>query len=167
MRICVIGTGHVGLITCVSLAELGYEVVGMDSDEEKMDQLTRGVSPFFEPGVQEYLTKGLAAGNLRFSAQPEEAIPGADVVFICVGTPARATGEANLIAVEQAATVVAAHATGRTVVVEKSTVPAGTSARVKRTLRRGRTHPGREVEVVSNPEFLRGGVAGKESLQPH
>ena len=70
MRICVIGTGHVGLITCVSLAELGYEVVGMDSDQEKMDQLTRGVSPFFEPGVQEYLTKGLAAGNLRFSAQP-------------------------------------------------------------------------------------------------
>lgn len=166
MRICVIGTGHVGLITCVSLAELGYEVVGIDSDEEKMEQLTRGVSPFFEPGVQEYLTKGLAAGNLRFSAQPEECIPDADVVFVCVGTPARATGEANLIAVEQAATVVAKHASGRTVVVEKSTVPAGTSARVKRTLQRECTDQAEELEVVSNPEFLREGMAVEDSLHP-
>jgi UDPglucose 6-dehydrogenase len=166
MRISVIGTGHVGLITCVSLAELGYDVVGMDSDEEKMDQLKRGVSPFFEPGVQEYLSKGLEAGNLRFSAQPEDAIPDADVVFICVGTPARATGEANLIAVEQAATVVAAHATGRTVVVEKSTVPAGTSARVKRTLQRECTDRAEELEVVSNPEFLREGMAVQDSLDP-
>jgi UDPglucose 6-dehydrogenase len=166
MRICVIGTGHVGLITCVTLAELGYEVVGMDSDEEKMDQLTRGVSPFFEPGVQEYLTKGLAAGNLRFSAQPKECIPDADVAFVCVGTPARATGEANLIAVEQAATVVAKHAAGQMVVVEKSTVPAGTSARVRRTLQRECTDQAEELEVVSNPEFLREGMAVQDSLHP-
>jgi UDPglucose 6-dehydrogenase len=166
MRVGVIGTGHVGLVTCVTMAAIGHEVVGMDSDAEKMEQLRRGATPFFEPGLQELLQETTAVGSLSFSAEARDAVAGSDVVFICVGTPARASGEANLIAVEKAAQTVARHATGRAVVVEKSTVPAGTAQRVRRTLLRERPGAAHELEVVSNPEFLREGTAVYDSLNP-
>ena len=166
MNVGVIGTGHVGLVTCVTMAALGHRVVGCDSDPEKMEQLQRSSAPFFEPGLQELLEDTVSQGTLRFTSEPAEAIADAAVVFICVGTPARASGEANLIAVEQAAQAVARHATGKTVVVEKSTVPAGTAHRVRRTLVRERPEFGEELEVVSNPEFLREGTAVYDSLNP-
>jgi UDPglucose 6-dehydrogenase len=166
MNVGVIGTGHVGLVTCVTMAALGHRVVGCDSDPEKMEQLQRSSAPFFEPGLQELLEETVSQGTLRFTSEPAEAIADAAVVFICVGTPARASGEANLIAVEQAAQAVARHATGKTVVVEKSTVPAGTAHRVRRTLVRERPEFGEELEVVSNPEFLREGTAVYDSLNP-
>jgi UDPglucose 6-dehydrogenase len=166
MNVGVIGTGHVGLVTCVTMAALGHRVVGCDSDPEKMEQLQRRSAPFFEPGLQELLEETVSQGTLRFTSEPAEAIADAAVVFICVGTPARASGEANLIAVEQAAQAVARHATGKTVVVEKSTVPAGTAHRVRRTLVRERPEFGEELEVVSNPEFLREGTAVYDSLNP-
>ncbi|MBA3431522.1 MAG: UDP-glucose/GDP-mannose dehydrogenase family protein [Actinobacteria bacterium] len=100
MRVAVIGTGHVGLITCASLAALGHDVVGTDADEEKISLLESGVAPFFEPGLQDLVNEGVAQGKLRFTSDPEEALPGAEVVFICVGTPPRASGEANLAFVE-------------------------------------------------------------------
>jgi UDPglucose 6-dehydrogenase len=166
MKVGVIGTGHVGLVTCVTMAAIGHRVVGIDADAEKMEQLARGATPFFEPGLQELLSQTTAERKLEFTSEPTDAISGADVVFICVGTPARASGEANLIAVEQAAQTVARHADGRTVVVEKSTVPAGTAQRVRRTLLRERPGAESDLEVVSNPEFLREGTAVYDSLNP-
>jgi UDPglucose 6-dehydrogenase len=166
MKVGVIGTGHVGLVTCVTMAALGHKVVGCDSDPEKMEQLARGATPFFEPGLQELLEETTGEGSLQFTSEAAEAVADSQVVFICVGTPARASGEANLIAVEQAAQAVARHATGKTVVVEKSTVPAGTAQRVRRTLLRERPEAGADLEVVSNPEFLREGTAVYDSLNP-
>jgi UDPglucose 6-dehydrogenase len=166
MNVGVIGTGHVGLVTCVTMAAVGHRVVGCDSDAEKMEQLERGVAPFFEPGLQELLEETTGQGSLTFTSDAAKAIAESQVVFICVGTPAKASGEANLLAVEQAAQAVARHATGKTVVVEKSTVPAGTAQRVRRTLVRERPEFGSELEVVSNPEFLREGTAVYDSLNP-
>jgi UDPglucose 6-dehydrogenase len=166
MNVGVIGTGHVGLVTCVTMAAVGHRVVGCDSDPEKMEQLERASAPFFEPGLQDLLQETTQNGSLSFTSDAEKAIADAQVVFICVGTPAKASGEANLIAVEQAAQAVARHATGKTVVVEKSTVPAGTAQRVRRTLVRERPEFGSELEVVSNPEFLREGSAVYDSLNP-
>jgi UDPglucose 6-dehydrogenase len=166
LRIAVIGTGHVGLVTCGTLAAFGHEVVGSDSNREKVSDLQAGVMPFYEPGLDDLIAEHSAGGKLRFTVEPAEAFDGADAVFICVGTPPRASGEANLVAVEQAVRSVARHSSGRTVVVEKSTVPAGTAEWVRRTLLRERSNPVHEVEVVSNPEFLREGRAVEDSLHP-
>lgn len=167
MRIGVFGTGHVGLITCVTLAAVGHDVVGTDLDDEKIDMLSRGVTPFFEPGVDGLLRAGVDDGKLRFSTRSEEAVSGSEVVFICVGTPPRnGNGGASLLAVEQAAREVAQHAKGPIVVVEKSTVPAGTSHRVKRTLANERPDLAEDLEVVSSPEFLREGSAVEDTMRP-
>jgi UDPglucose 6-dehydrogenase len=164
MRATVVGTGHVGLTTCVTLAAIGHHVVGIDADEAKVDRLRRGEAPFFEPELQELLTEGMAAGRLSFTTDAGQAIPQAELVFICVGTPGRIDGQPNLVAVEQSAAVVARHAGPRTVIIEKSTVPAGTAQRVKRTILRER--PRLDLDVASNPEFLREGTAVRDSLDP-
>ncbi|MDQ4024574.1 MAG: UDP-glucose/GDP-mannose dehydrogenase family protein [Actinomycetota bacterium] len=166
MRIGVIGTGHVGLVTCTSMAKVGHEVVGTDVDAEKIEMLKDGRSPFFEPGLEELLAELLGTGSLTFSARSEDAVAEADVVFISVGTPPRASGEANLVAVEQSAIDVARRATKRTVVVEKSTVPAGTAQRLRRTLKQVRLPSLPELEIASNPEFLREGKAVEDSMNP-
>jgi len=166
MKVTVIGTGHVGLITSTTMAYLGHDVIGNDLDQEKIEMLQRGQAPFFEPGLTELLEKTLASGKLKFSFDAQEAIKDAEVVFICVGTPPKASGEANLIAVESTAKDVARFAQGKVVVVEKSTVPAGTSARVKRTLQRERPDFADNFSVVSNPEFLREGSGIRDSLEP-
>jgi UDPglucose 6-dehydrogenase len=164
VRVAVVGTGHVGLVTSVALARLGHQVAGMDADGEKISLLQQGRSPFFEPGLDELLTEQTSAGRLRFSSESGDVLPGAEVVFICVGTPARVNGEANLIAVERAGREVARHASDGVVVVEKSTVPAGTARRVRLTI--AREKPGLKFEVVSNPEFLREGRGVEDSLHP-
>ncbi len=166
MRIGVIGTGHVGLVTCGSLATFGHEVVGMDSDGEKIVALEEARMPFFEPGLEDLIRDQTASGRLSFTSSSKEALAGAEVVFLCVGTPPRVSGEASLVAVETAAREVARHATGRTVVVEKSTVPAGTAQRVRRTLARERPDLASDLEVVSNPEFLREGSGVQDALGP-
>lgn len=165
MDVAVIGTGHVGVVTCVSLASMGHRVVGTDRDAEKIGMLSAGRVPFFEPGVEEHLAKGLESGHLSFTVDPERALAGAEVVLISVGTPPRAAGDANLVAVEAAAQTVARHVTRRCAVVEKSTVPTGTASRLRRALDRenGRAV---ELEVVSNPEFLREGHAVRDALEP-
>lgn len=165
MKVGIIGTGHVGLVTSATLAAVGHDVVGFDSDAEKITLLARGTVPFHEPGLEQLLIQEMSAGRLRFSGAAD-SIGQSDVVFICVGTPPRPSGEPNLVAVEKAAQLVATHSSGRTVVVEKSTVPAGTAQRVRQTLLS--TYPGvdGELEVVSNPEFLREGRAVEDSLNP-
>ena len=166
MKLVVVGTGHIGLVICTTMAAIGHEVVGVDSDPEKIASLSQRRSPFYEPGLQELLEQELDGGRLSFTSDITEAMPGAEAVFICVGTPPRASGEASLVAVEKAAADAAKAATGRIVIIEKSTVPAGTSVRVKRTLARERRDMVGQIEVVSNPEFLREGKAVEDSLRP-
>jgi UDPglucose 6-dehydrogenase len=166
MRVVVIGTGHVGLVTCGTLAALGHDVVGIDADQEKTSMLQRGILPFHEPGLDALIEEHARGGRLRFTEDASDAVPNADVVFICVSTPARSSGEANLVAVEQAVRQVGHQASGRTVVVEKSTVPAGTAQRIRKVLRQEGNGVGKELEVVSNPEFLREGSAVRDSLEP-
>jgi UDPglucose 6-dehydrogenase len=164
MKVGVIGTGHVGLPTAATLAHVGHEVMATDADGEKIELLHRGGMPFFEPGLEELVRAGVEGGRLRFTADPPEALREAQVAFLCVGTPPRTSGEANLIAIEQSADLVGRHATGPTVVVEKSTVPAGTAARISETLARHRSDG--QLPVVCNPEFLREGNAVEDSLRP-
>lgn len=158
------GTGRVGLVSCVAFATLGHEVVGTDVDGEKIALLDRGIPPFYEPGLEEALAREMAAHRLSFTVSAAEALRGAEVVFICVGTPSRADGEANLLAVELAVTEIARDAMDGAVVVEKSTVPAGTADKVRRTLLREGDR--RQVYVASNPEFLREGMALHDALEP-
>jgi UDPglucose 6-dehydrogenase len=165
LRIAVLGTGHVGLVTCASLAHFGHHVIGIDADEEKITNLQQGRSPFHEPGLDELVKEGEAAGRLFFTTETS-AVADVEVAFICVGTPARADGEANLLAVELAARSVAQQATSDMLVVEKSTVPAGTAGRVRRALVHERPELEGRLEVVSNPEFLREGKAVRDSLEP-
>jgi UDPglucose 6-dehydrogenase len=164
VKVAVIGTGHVGLVTCVTMATIGHEVAGTDVDEAKIELLRNGIPAFFEPNLEEGMRRELRSGRLRFTTEPSEALADAEVVFICVGTPARADGEANLLAMEQSARDIARHACNGVVVIEKSTVPAGTAERVRRTLARER--PGLDFDVASNPEFLREGSAMQDSLRP-
>jgi UDPglucose 6-dehydrogenase len=164
VKVGVIGTGHVGLPTAAALARLGHQVVATDADREKIDVLSRGDTPFYEPGLEDLVREGLQTGRLAFSAEPKAAMEHARVAFLCVGTPPKASGETNLSAIERSAESVARHATGPTVVAEKSTVPAGTAERVAQTLVRHR--PDGQFSVVSNPEFLREGSAVEDSLRP-
>jgi UDPglucose 6-dehydrogenase len=164
VKVAVLGTGHVGLVTCVAFATIGHHVVGTDIDEEKIAQLRGGVSPFYEPGLHDALVREIDAERLSFTVDPAEALRDAAVAFICVGTPARANGEANLLAMERAAGEIARHAGEGVVVVEKSTVPAGTADRVRLTLLRN--GDGRRFHIASNPEFLREGTALQDALNP-
>ena len=164
MNVGIIGTGHVGLPTAAAMARFGHLVVATDADREKVAVLARGETPFFEPGLASLVREGSDAGRLRFTPDPSVAVGSSDVVFLCVGTPPRATGEASLSAMERAAETVARHAGRPVVVVEKSTVPAGTAERVAETLARHR--PEGTFRVASNPEFLREGSAVEDSLRP-
>jgi UDPglucose 6-dehydrogenase len=163
MKVAVIGTGHVGLVTAATLAKIGHEVVGVDDDQSKIGSLRRRRLPFFEPGLQELVEEGIESGRLSFTGDHVEGITRASVAFICVGTPGRPDGEANLTAVEKAATSVARSAADETVVAEKSTVPVQTAERIKTVLARTSSH---RLHIVSNPEFLREGKAVEDSLYP-
>jgi UDPglucose 6-dehydrogenase len=166
LTVGVIGTGHVGLITCLSLASVGHRVTGYDLDTAKVESLREGRMPFHEPGGQEMLEAELASGRLSFSEDISEAVSDAEIVFICVGTPIRASGEADLLAVEHAARQIAKAATGLLVIVEKSTVPPGTATQLDRTLAEERPDLIGSLDVLSNPEFLREGRGLEDALHP-
>ena len=163
MKIAVVGCGHVGLVTAVTFAEIGHDVVGLDSDEHRIDQLRRGESPFFEPGMAELLTKHLG-DRLTFEDDMSAALDGVAAAFISVNTPPRPDGRANLNFVERATREIAEAARGRLVVVEKSTVPVRTARRILDVLRSEGRYP--EIEVATNPEFLREGSAINDTLEP-
>ena len=168
MRVGIIGVGHVGLVTAACMAELGHDVVGMDDDLTKVRLLQDGRVPFVEPGLDELVTSGIDGGRLRFSEQAADAVDGADVVFISVGTPRREDGSPNLSFVQAAAASVASHAAHPLVVAEKSTVPVRTGERIRQALRleAQASGGGRHHEVVSNPEFLKEGSAIEDTLRP-
>jgi UDPglucose 6-dehydrogenase len=164
VKVAIIGTGHVGLITGVALASLGHEVVGMDASAERVALLQRGMPPFREPGLDELLHEGMEAGRLRFTDSIAEAVEGADVVMICVGRPPVGLGDRSLVAVESAVRDIARRAAQGVVVVVKSTVPPGTTARIEQVIRLER--PDLDFSIVSSPEFLREGHAIEDTLEP-
>jgi UDPglucose 6-dehydrogenase len=164
MKLAVIGTGHVGLITGVALASLGHDVVGMDVSEDKVAMLSRGDTPFHEPDLPHLLTQGLASGHLSFTTSVAEAVEGAQAVFICVGRPPVGQGDRSLTAVEDAAREVARSATDGVVLVVKSTVPPGTTGRIAKVVAQER--PELSCSAVSSPEFLREGHAVQDTLDP-
>jgi UDPglucose 6-dehydrogenase len=185
--IAVLGMGHVGLPTALGLAELGWKVMGADDAVDKVEQLKAGQATFYEPGMQDLLRKHLKSGRFRPTADVEEAIAASKVLFVCVGTPQREDGAADLSQIEALARTIARNLNGYKVIVEKSTVPAATSARIKKTIARyarleraakvsnGRGGPnGRRrdagapvrFDVASNPEFLQEGKAIDDFFHP-
>src|SRR5687768_9798283 len=168
MRVSVVGVGHVGLVTVACLAEWGHEVIGFDTDVRKIDSLREGTVPFFEPGLPELVASGVRAGRIEFTNDARYAFESRDVAFICVGTPPKGDGSPDLSFVQAATGLIAAHATRPVVIVEKSTVPVSTGARIRSTLRLHMQKHRRAFahEVVSNPEFLREGSAVEDTLNP-
>lgn len=156
MKITVVGTGYVGLVTGVSFAEVGYDVFCYDLDENKINMLSKGKCPIYEPGLEEMLQKNLSAGRISFTGDPAEAYMESEFIFIAVGTPENPDGSANLAFLEEAVEEAGRHLSDDAIIVIKSTVPVGTSERMAALL--GQTvSEGVEVKVVSNPEFLREG----------
>ncbi|PAD44031.1 UDP-glucose 6-dehydrogenase [Niallia circulans] len=155
-NIAVVGTGYVGLVTGVALSDIGHSVTCVDIDEKKVELMQSGVSPIYEPGLSELMTKNINAGRLSFTTKHQQAFAGADAIYIAVGTPQKADGTADLRFIEAVADHIAEHLTHYAVVVTKSTVPVGTNDYIKSYIEKNTDVP---FDVVSNPEFLREGSA--------
>ena len=165
MRIAMIGTGYVGLVSGACFSEFGVHVCCVDKDESKIERLKRGEIPIYEPGLDELVNRNVTAGRLSFTTDLTEAMKGVDAVFIAVGTPSRrGDGHADLSYVYGAAEEIAQNLDHYTVVVTKSTVPVGTGREVERIIRE--TRPDAEFDVASNPEFLREGSAIGDFMRP-
>src|SRR3569623_143936 len=165
MRITMIGSGYVGLVSGACFSDFGHDVVCVDKDATKVDALKAGRMPSFEPGLEQLVAANVAAGRLTFTTDLAAAVADADAIFIAVGTPSRrGDGHADLTYVFEATKEIAAAVTGPTVVVTKSTVPVGTGDRVEEILREER--PDVDIAVVSNPEFLREGAALGDFKRP-
>jgi UDPglucose 6-dehydrogenase len=165
MRIAMIGTGYVGLVSGACFSEFGVDVVCVDKDADKIARLKRGEIPIFEPGLDALVARSVADGRLSFTTELPAAVADADAVFIAVGTPSRrGDGHADLSYVYAAAEEIADALTGYAVVVTKSTVPVGTGREVDAIIRRRR--PDAELDVCSNPEFLREGAAINDFMRP-
>ena len=165
MRIAMIGTGYVGLVSGACFSQLGFDVICVDKDRAKIDRLEAGDIPIFEPGLDKLVADNRAAGRLVFTTNLAEAVAGADAVFIAVGTPSRrGDGAADLGYVYAAAAEIADALTGYAVIVTKSTVPVGTGREVERIIRERR--PDAAFDVASNPEFLREGAAIEDFMKP-
>ena len=165
MKIGIIGTGYVGLVSAAGLAELGHTVVGTDAVVEKIEMASNGVAPIYEPGLEELLKKNLKSGNLSFSTDLNQTILSSDVLFVCVNTPQREDGSADMTYVEAVSRQIAENLNAYKVVVEKSTVPVQTSMWINRTIslyKKGET----DFDIASNPEFLREGSAIEDFLNP-
>ncbi|WP_349408725.1 UDP-glucose/GDP-mannose dehydrogenase family protein [Pseudalkalibacillus sp. SCS-8] len=163
MNISVVGTGYVGLVTGVSLAEIGHHVTCIDIDQEKIEKMKAGISPIYEPGLEEMMKRNSEAGRLMFTSDYAKGVGSAEIVYIAVGTPQNEDGSANLSFLENAVKEVAAHLKHSIILVIKSTVPVGTNDYIKKYLKEY-VQEGINVEVVSNPEFLREGSAVKDTF---
>ena len=163
MDVAVVGTGYVGLVAGTCLAEIGHQVSCVDIDADKISALEKGLLPIYEPGLDELVPKNVAAGTLRFTTDIKTAVEKAEVIFIAVGTPGREDGSADLSYVTAAAEAIGNHLNGFKVVAVKSTVPIGTCDKVRAIIARHSRH---NFVVVSNPEFLREGVAVVDFMRP-
>jgi len=166
MKVAVIGTGYVGLVSGACFSEFGHHVICVDRDAAKIARLQKGDIPIYEPGLDDLVARNTAAGRLAFTTDIAEAVPEADAVFIAVGTPSRrGDGHADLTYVYAAAEEIGDNLAGYTVIVTKSTVPVGTTSEIERRLRE--KHGDKEFDVASNPEFLREGAAIEDFLRPN
>ncbi len=163
MRIAVIGTGYVGLVAGACLAETGNQVICVDNDESKIGKLRRGKIPIYEPGLEELVARNKKEGRISFTKTLERAVRQSQIIFIAVGTPQGEDGAADLQHVLGVAREIGRAMNGYKVIVDKSTVPVGTSVKVSDVIRRETTHP---FSVVSNPEFLKQGAAIEDFLKP-
>ncbi|WP_028591084.1 UDP-glucose dehydrogenase family protein [Paenibacillus massiliensis] len=163
MKLAVIGTGYVGLVSGVCFALRGNEVICVDYDESKIEKLKRAESPIYEPGIEELIEQNLAEQRLEFTTDLERAVRRSDIVIIAVGTPSLPNGEANLHYIEQAAAAVGQAMNSHKIVMTKSTVPVGTNEKIREVIARHTEHA---FDIVSAPEFLREGSAISDTLQP-
>lgn len=168
MKIGVVGTGYVGLVQGVIMAEFGLNVICMDVSEEKIDNLKKGIIPIYEPGLKELLEKNMKAGRIEFTTDMKYTTENSDVIFIAVGTPPALDGSADLHFVLEVAKSIGQYMNGYKVVVDKSTVPVGTGKLVRETIQKelDNRNLSYEFDIVSNPEFLREGKAVGDCLKP-
>lgn len=164
MTISIVGTGYVGLATAVGLADFGNRVIGVDIDEEKIKKLKKGISPIYEPGIEEYLRRNLKSGRLSFTSDVPSAVREAEVIFIAVGTPSKDEGDVDLSQIESVVKTIAQNLNGYKIVVTKSTVPVGTNRWIYQTIKK--LSGTDNFDVVSNPEFLREGKAVYDFFHP-
>ena len=165
MRIAMIGTGYVGLVSGACFSEFGVEVICVDKDNSKIEKIQEGIMPIFEPGLEDLVAKNVESGRLSFTTDLPSAVKSADAVFIAVGTPSRrGDGHADLSYVYAAAEEIAEAMEGHTIIVTKSTVPVGTGSEVEEIV--ARVRPDADYDVVSNPEFLREGSAIEDFMRP-
>ena len=166
MKLTIIGGGYVGLVSAACFSHIGHEVLVVEKVPEKVELLRKGISPIYEPGLEELLKEGLSKGSLDFTSDIREGIKFSEVIFICVGTPSLPDGSADMSYVEEVARLIAKYMDGYKLVVNKSTVPVGTHKRVERTIRLYLKDKEIDFDVASNPEFLREGHAVKDFLEP-
>lgn len=168
MKIAVVGTGYVGLVTGACLAEVGISVTCIDIDEQKIENLKKGIIPIYEPGLEPIVKRNVENGRLQFSTSTKDGIVGADVAFIAVGTPPGQDGSADLSYVLAVAKEIGNHMNGYGVIVTKSTVPVGTANKVKLAIKESLEARGENIpyDVASNPEFLKEGAAVNDFLKP-
>jgi UDPglucose 6-dehydrogenase len=164
-KICVVGTGYVGLVTGTCFADLGNTVTCLDVDEGRISKLLKGIMPIYEPGLQQLVEQNVKAGRLIFTTDYEKAVSDAEIAFIAVGTPSGVDGEADLQYVRQAAESIADLVGSKIIVVNKSTVPVGTGDWVAEVIQKRRNGRALDLNVVSNPEFLREGSAINDFMQ--
>tara|TARA_R110000787_G_scaffold276446_1_gene385373 strand:+ start:1852 stop:3210 length:1359 start_codon:yes stop_codon:yes gene_type:complete len=168
MKITIIGSGYVGLVTGACFSEVGIDVRCVDVDQKKIDNLKKGIIPIYEPGLENMITRNMDKGRLQFTTDVSEAVKGSDVIFISVGTPPDEDGSADLKYVVQVARNCGKHMDDYTLVVTKSTVPVGTSLKVKNAIQEelDKRNANIEFDVASNPEFLKEGAAIDDFLKP-
>lgn len=165
VKICIVGTGYVGLVTGACFAEVGHQVICVDNDLKKVELLQQGGIPIYEPGLEELVKKNVAAGRLRFTGKIAEGVKESEVIFIAVPTPPQPDGSVDMSFVEKVAREIAGAMTEYKIVVDKSTVPVKTGEKVSETIRRYNKQKV-DVDVVSNPEFLREGCAVQDLMNP-
>lgn len=165
MKVSIVGSGYVGLVSGACFAEIGHDVVCVDNDEAKVRMLKAGGVPIYEPGLEPMLKKNVAAGRMRFTASIQEGVDHAEVIFIAVPTPPQDDGSVDMTYIEAVARAIGSVMKKYLIVVDKSTVPVQTGEKVAETIKRYNPH-GADFDVVSNPEFLREGSAIKDLLEP-
>jgi UDPglucose 6-dehydrogenase len=166
MKITIIGTGYVGLVSGACFSEFGHEVICIDKDKDKISKLQSGTVPIYEPGLENIVQKNALEQRLKFDTDASKAVPWADTIFIAVGTPSsrRGDGYADLSFIYDAAREIAPLLTGYTLIVNKSTSPVGTARQVARIIRE--TNQDAHFDIASNPEFLREGAAINDFMKP-
>ncbi len=165
MKICVIGTGYVGLVGAAIFSDWGNEVIGVDIDIDKIERIKKGEMPIYEPGLSEIVLKNISENRLSFTTSISEGVRNSDVVFICVGTPQSETGDADLSAVWKVAADIVKNLNNYKVIVTKSTVPVGTNEKIKKLIKENLVE-NVDFDIVSNPEFLREGYSVEDMKNP-